>query len=55
MENAGQENESADFRRNFHIAIVGAGLVGLASAILLRKFGYKVTVLEQDTELREVR
>lgn len=44
-----------DFKGDFHIAIVGAGLAGLATAILLRKAGYKVTVLEQDAELREVR
>lgn len=44
-----------DFKGDFHIAIVGAGLAGLATAILLRRAGYKVTVLEQDAELREVR
>jgi phytoene dehydrogenase-like protein len=47
--------ETADFNRaNFHVVIVGAGLVGLASAIFLRKAGYRVTVLERDVELREV-
>ena len=47
--------DMTDFKKNFHIVVVGAGLAGLATAILLRKAGYKVTVLEQDAELREVR
>lgn len=55
MATADHKDDTADFRRNFHIVIVGAGLVGLASAILLRKSSYRVTVLEQDTELREAR
>ena len=44
-----------DFKPAFHIVVVGAGLAGLASAILLRKTSYNVTVLEQDPELRDVR
>lgn len=44
-----------DFKATFHILIIGAGLVGLGTAILLRKAGYKVTVLERDSEMREVR
>ncbi|KAL8787320.1 MAG: hypothetical protein Q9195_007815 [Heterodermia aff. obscurata] len=46
-------DQSPDFKASFHVLIVGAGLVGLGTAILLRKAGYKVTVLERDTELRE--
>ncbi|KAL1966806.1 hypothetical protein VTN77DRAFT_3771 [Rasamsonia byssochlamydoides] len=42
------------FPSNFHVVIVGAGLVGLASAIFLRNAGYRVTVLERDVELREI-
>ncbi|KAL2037776.1 hypothetical protein N7G274_009501 [Stereocaulon virgatum] len=42
------------FKRKFHVVVVGAGLAGLATAILLCKAGYKVTVLEQDAELREI-
>ena len=44
-----------DFRQTFHVVVIGAGLVGLATAILLNESGYNVTVLEQETELREVR
>ena len=51
-----QKNEIiTDFKANFHIIIIGAGLVGLATSILLKKAGYKVTVLERDSELREVK
>lgn len=45
---------TADFPFDFHVVVVGAGLVGLTTAILLRKAGYRVTVLERDVELREV-
>lgn len=48
-------DDAAQFKASFHIVIIGAGLVGLSSAILLRKAGYnRVTVLERDPELREV-
>ena len=43
-----------DFKSSFHVVIVGAGLVGLGLAILLRKGGFKVTVLDKDLEMREV-
>src|SRR3954466_5176621 len=36
------------------IAIVGAGLGGIAAALFLRKSGIDVTVYEQSRELREV-
>ena len=47
-------DQDPDFKASFHVLIIGAGLVGLGLAILLRKAGYKVTILERDTELREV-
>ena len=47
-------NQDVDFKASFHVLIIGAGLVGLGTAILLRKAGYKVTILERDSELREV-
>lgn len=37
-----------------HILIVGAGIGGLTAALALLKHGFKVTVLEQAGELREV-
>ena len=55
MATADDIDETSDLKPSFHIVIIGAGLIGLATAILLRKAGYKVTVLEQDTELRPVR
>ena len=48
-------DQDPDFKASFHVLIIGAGLVGLGLAILLRKAGYKVTILERDSELREVR
>ena len=48
-------DKDPDFKASFHVLIVGAGLVGLGTAILLRKAGYKVTILERDSELRELR
>ena len=38
----------------FHIAIVGAGLGGLAAAISIAQAGYKAIILEQAAELGEV-
>ncbi|KAL9617929.1 MAG: hypothetical protein Q9160_007295 [Pyrenula sp. 1 TL-2023] len=42
------------FRSNFHVCIVGAGIVGLAGGILLRKHGFKVTIIEKDAEMHNV-
>jgi len=39
----------------FHVAIVGAGLGGLAAAISIAQTGHKATILEQASELGEVR
>ncbi|KAI9815138.1 MAG: hypothetical protein M1827_002981 [Pycnora praestabilis] len=39
---------------NYHIAIVGAGLGGLAAAIGIAKAGHKVTILEQAPQLGEI-
>ena len=36
------------------IAIVGAGIGGLALAHAVHKLGFKVTLLEQSTELSEI-
>ena len=47
-------DETEDFKGSFHVVIVGAGLVGLGLAILLREGGFKVTVLDKDLEMREV-
>lgn len=39
----------------FHVAIVGAGLGGVAAAIAIARAGHRVTVLEQTAVLGEVR
>jgi 2-polyprenyl-6-methoxyphenol hydroxylase-like FAD-dependent oxidoreductase len=44
----------ANTKTQFHIAIVGAGLGGLAAAISIAQGGHKATILEQATELGEV-
>jgi salicylate hydroxylase len=36
------------------ISIVGGGIGGLAAALALQHFGYKVSVFEQSRELREI-
>ncbi len=38
----------------FHVAIVGAGLGGLAAAIGIAQAGHKATILEQAKQLSEV-
>ncbi len=42
------------FQSNFHVCIIGGGVVGLAGGILLRRQGFKVTVLERDATLQTV-
>jgi salicylate hydroxylase len=37
-----------------HVAIIGAGLGGLAAAIGISRAGHRVTILEQAEELGEV-
>ncbi|KAI1435906.1 FAD binding domain-containing protein [Xylaria sp. CBS 124048] len=43
---------ATDFQSNFHVCIIGGGVVGLAGAILLRRQGFRVTVLERDATLQ---
>lgn len=38
----------------YHVAIVGAGLGGLAAAIAISQAGHRVTVIEQAHQLGEV-
>ncbi|RYP43244.1 hypothetical protein DL768_010013 [Monosporascus sp. mg162] len=38
-------------RSNFHICIIGGGVVGLAGGILFRSQGFRVTILERDATL----
>lgn len=44
----------AKFQSDFHVCIIGGGVVGLAGGILLRQQGFKVTVLERDLTLHTV-
>ncbi|GAW27304.1 hypothetical protein SAMD00023353_10400110 [Rosellinia necatrix] len=43
-----------EFQSSFSVCIIGGGVVGLAGAILLRRQGFKVTVLERDATLQSV-
>lgn len=43
---------NGEFQSHFHVCIIGGGVVGLAGAILLRRQGFKVTVLERDPTLQ---
>lgn len=45
---------STGFRSQFRVVIVGAGLVGLLLAIVLRRAEYHVVVVDKDGELKEV-
>ena len=49
-----QPDPDSKFRSDFRIVVVGAGLVGLGLAILLRRSGFDVMIIEQDEALREV-
>ena len=40
---------------NLHVAIIGAGLGGLAAAIGIASAGHKVTIIEQAPVLGEVK
>lgn len=42
-------------KQQIHVAVVGAGLGGLATAIGIARSGHRVTVLEQALQLGEVR
>ncbi|KAI1209080.1 FAD/NAD(P)-binding domain-containing protein [Annulohypoxylon truncatum] len=42
------DTTGSGFHSKFHICIIGAGIVGLAGGILLRRYGFKVTILEKD-------
>ena len=46
--------ESTISKDNLHVAIVGAGLGGLAAAIGISRAGHQVTILEQASILGEV-
>lgn len=41
-------------KNQLNIGIIGAGIAGLASALALLKEGYRVTVFEKNTELKEL-
>lgn len=41
-------------RPQYHVAIIGAGLGGLAASIGIAKAGHKVTIIEQAAALGEV-
>ena len=40
--------------KNLRISIIGGGIGGLAAALSLQHFGYRVSVFEQTKELREI-
>ena len=44
----------ADPTCSFHVAIIGAGLGGVAAAIGLLRTGHRVTMIEQASALSEV-
>ncbi|KAL8803029.1 MAG: hypothetical protein Q9223_006067 [Gallowayella weberi] len=45
---------TSNFRAHYRVLVVGAGLVGLLLAINLRRAGYQVTVVDKDSELKEI-
>lgn len=44
----------SEFQSNFHVCIIGGGVVGLTGGILLRRQGFQVTILERDPTLQTV-
>lgn len=49
------EPTSNDFKQQYKIVIIGAGLVGLVTAALLQRMGFRTIVLERDAELQTVK
>ena len=50
-----QSPSDTSFRREYRIAVVGAGLVGLVLSIVIRRAGFSVDCFDEDAELKEVR
>lgn len=48
------KSRSARFRAELKILIVGGGIAGLASAIRLRRGGFRPTIFEQAKKFQEV-
>ena len=44
-----EPSSSSSYRENMHVAIVGGGLSGLATALALQKIGIHCTVFEKDS------
>ena len=44
-----EPSSSSSYRERIHVAIIGGGLSGLATALALQKIGIKCTVFEKDS------